>query len=122
MHRVGFLPANFMDGLKIVLDSYEFELKGIYSHFATSDDIDNSYAKQQIKKFNEIKENAKPFIKSNVLFHMANSGAIMKYPEAYFDMVRPGVMLYGNPPGPEFNLTWDLKEVMRFVSQVAAIK
>ncbi len=121
MHRIGFLPPDFMDGLKLVINSPEFELKGIYSHFSTSDDIDNSYAKQQIKKFNEIKESAQQLINNNVLFHMANSGAIMKYPDAYFDMVRPGVMLYGGKPNPDFPVEWNLKQVMELRSKICFI-
>ncbi len=46
----------------------------------------------------------------------------MRLPETYFDMVRPGVMLYGNPPGPDFPLSWPLKEVMRFTSKIAVVK
>jgi alanine racemase len=46
----------------------------------------------------------------------------MKSPEAYFDMVRPGIMLYGQPPSPEFALNWDLKEVLSLYSKLELIK
>ena len=46
----------------------------------------------------------------------------MKYPAAAFNMVRPGVMLYGNPPSPNFETDWALKQVMCFRSEVGLIK
>jgi len=122
MHRVGVQPHDFEGVLKSVLNSKVFELKGIYSHFATSDDMDDYYAKSQLHKFEEIHELTLNYIQHDIQFHMANSAAIMKFPEAYFDMVRPGVMLYGGRPGPDFPLEWDLKQVMELRSKIGLIQ
>jgi len=46
----------------------------------------------------------------------------MKYPQAYFDMVRPGIMLYGQLPSPDFKTDWQLKEVMSLRSRLTQIK
>jgi len=122
MHRVGFQMSEFENALKMVLNSNQFHLRGIYSHFSTSDDDDNSYANLQIQRFEGIKKTAMQHVQHEVLFHMANSGAIMKFPEAYFDMVRPGVMLYGGCPNPDFPLEWDLKQVMELRSKIGLIQ
>ena len=122
MHRIGFRSEDFEHALKLVLESDQFELKGIYSHFATSDADDVSYAKQQINRFNEIRKISEKYIQHDVLFHMANSGAIMNFPDAHFDMVRPGVMLYGGLPNPGFKSNWDLKQVMQLRSKISLTK
>lgn len=122
MHRVGFKMEDFDLALKTVLDAKPFNLKGIYSHFATSDDEDDSFFRRQLRHFNEIKKISSKRLQHDVLFHMANSAAIMKYSESYFDMVRPGVMLYGGLPNPNFKTNWDLKQVMELRSKISLTK
>lgn len=122
MHRVGLQIQEFEDVLNMVKNSPLFELKGVYSHFATSDDNDDTYAKLQLQRFTEICKLTENLVQTDVLFHMANSGAIMKFPEAYFDIVRPGVMLYGGRPNPDFPLEWDLKQVMELRSKIGLIQ
>jgi len=122
MHRVGFQPDDFEAAVEFILDSSVLELKGIYTHFSTSDDIDDTYARLQMQRFEEIKTISKTYLQHDVLFHMANSAAIMKFPEAYFDMVRPGVMLYGGRPNPDFPLEWELKQVMELRSKIGLIQ
>jgi len=122
MGRVGFLAENDLSSVFELLHDPRIEVNGIYSHLSSADEDDLSYTMQQIETFNRVREMIVKETDRPPLFHLANSAAIMRLPEAYFDMVRPGVMLYGNPPGPDFPLSWNLKEVMRFVSRVAAIK
>ena len=122
MNRVGFKIEDFEKALKLVLDSNQLELKGIYSHFANSDAEDASFANLQIDRFNEIKKISEKYIQHDVLFHMANSGAIMNFPESHYDMVRPGVMLYGGLPNPQFKTNWDLKPVMQLRSKISLTK
>jgi len=122
MHRAGFKIEDYEDALKQLLDSKNIKLIGIYSHFATSDDENDSYFKKQLKQFIEIKKLSEQYIQHDVNFHMANSGAIMKFPEAYFDMVRPGVMLYGGLPNPNFKTDWKLKQVMELRSKISLTK
>jgi len=122
MGRVGFLPDALLNILDSILSDQLFEVVGIYSHLSSADDADLAYTHQQIARFADLKRIIEPMSPYKILFHLANSAAIMRLPEAYFDMIRPGVMLYGNPPGPDFPLTWNLQEVMRFVSQITSVK
>ena len=121
MGRVGFLSEE-AGIVEEVMNESRFELTGIYSHLSSADEDDPDYTLTQVAEFKRLQNMINAKYKKPFLFHQANSAAIMRLPEAYFDMVRPGVMLYGNPPGPDFPLTWDLKEVMRFTSRVAAVK
>ncbi len=122
MGRVGFMADGDLNPVFKLLSDEWIEVVGVYSHLSSADEEDLSNAREQLSKFGYIQKEIQKRTPKNILFHIANSAAIMRLPEAYFDMVRPGIMLYGNPPGPDFNLTWDLKETMRFVSRVAAVK
>lgn len=122
MGRVGFMANGDLTPVFQLLSDEWIEVAGVYSHLSSADEDDLSSAKDQIEQFKMVRGEFQKRTKAKILFHIANSATIMRLPEAYFDMVRPGIMLYGNPPGPDFNLTWDLKEAMRFVSKVAAVK
>jgi len=122
MGRVGFLHDRDRGLILRILEEELFDVTGIYSHLSSADEPDLSYTHTQIQRFKELRNFILQNTRRRPLFHIANSAAIMRLPQAYFDMVRPGVMLYGNPPGPDFDLNWDLQEVMRFVSRVTAIK
>ena len=122
MGRVGFLLEKDRDALLQILNEPAFEVTGVYSHLSSADEDDLGYTFEQVERFKAVREFVLKHSSTKPLFHLANSAAIMRVPQAYFDLVRPGVMLYGNPPGPDFDLQWDLKEVMRFVSRVAAVK
>jgi len=65
------------------------------SHFSEADLQDKEFARHQIKCFRSVVKELKA---SNIRFkylHMANSAAVLTVPEAHFNMVRPGIMLYG---------------------------
>lgn len=98
------------------------ELMGIYSHFATSDDPDLSFALGQLHHFNSVLEQLQRQKVNVGLRHMANSGAILTMPESYFDMVRPGIMIYGYPPRRGMISKVPLKPVLSLVSNVAMVK
>jgi alanine racemase len=98
------------------------ELAGIYSHFATSDDADLSFAREQHQHFTVVLEELHRRKVDVGLRHMANSGAILTLPESYFDMVRPGIMIYGYPPRRGMKSKSPLQPVLSLVSNVAMLK
>ncbi|MGD9487140.1 MAG: alanine racemase [Calditrichaceae bacterium] len=122
MNRLGFSHEKFMDLADEFFNQSWMEITGIYSHFSSSDEDDLHYSLLQMERFNKIVAAIKDKSGLPILSHMANSGAIMRIPEAKYDMVRPGIMLHGNAPSNEFKMNGDFKEVMRFVSAVSAIK
>ncbi len=122
MNRVGFYPDPFKAAYEQAAKSKWINLKGVYSHLSSADEADTAYTDLQLNRFNKMRDYLQKKHAASILFHLANSAAIMKFPETYFDMVRPGVMLYGNPPSHLFKTDWDLQEVMRFRSAVALIK
>jgi len=122
MNRVGFDYSYFQKNLESLFSKNYLDIVGVYSHLSSSDEEDLSYTMQQLERFQMIRRVVQKLDYGTINFHLANSGAIMRMPESYFDYVRPGVMLYGNPPSPGFKWSWDLKEVMRYKSRIALIK
>ncbi len=56
------------------------------------------------------------------LRHMANSAAILLHPEAMFDMVRPGLLIYGIPPTRELSSSMNLRPALSLHSEVVFFK
>lgn len=98
MHRVGAFPE---EGLILARRSRELsgvQLTGVYSHLATAQQADISAAKQQITVFQKLLADMKAEGIDYGLAHLANSAGLVKFPEARFDMVRTGTILYGQYP------------------------
>jgi alanine racemase len=98
-------------------------VEGLFTHFATADEADKSYANRQLEKFVDFadrlrREGLEPPVK-----HAANSGALIDMPDSHLDMVRPGIATYGLYPSNEVNHgTVILKPVMTLKSRVIHLK
>lgn len=121
MNRVGFNEKDFYRAYEFSLNCPCIKVVGIYSHLSSSDEDDQSYTQQQVQLFKKIKTSIKGKI-NPVLFHITNSAGIIQSPEYWFDMVRPGGLLFGNPSYSGFNIGNDFKEVMSFHSKITLIK
>lgn len=122
MNRLGIKHDEALKFIVHISQMNDFELDGIYTHFATSDEKNKSFANLQLKRFLEVVDQLKKKKIDYGLAHAANSGAILDMPEAYLDMVRPGVSLYGNYPSLETSESIKLFPVMSLVSHAASVK
>jgi alanine racemase len=95
------------------------EIVGLFSHFATSD-TDLAFAREQLGRFNEVLALLEAKGRRPELVHLANSAGLVNLPEARFDMVRPGLLLYGYEPTPLKSV--GVEPVMRLMSRVAYFK
>lgn len=99
------------------------KLEGIFTHFATSDSAEKSYAQRQLHLFNTLLNELKASGLYNLTRHAANSAAIIDIPESHLDMVRAGIAVYGLYPSAEVNRTaLDLKPAMKLASNIVQIK
>jgi alanine racemase len=98
-------------------------VEGIFTHFATADSADKSYARQQLEKFLEFADHLRRDGLEPPIMHAANSGALIDMPESHLNMVRPGIATYGLYPSDEVNKTnLTLKPVMTLKSRIIHIK
>lgn len=116
MHRLGF-PAERLPALHGELTANpRVELVCLMTHFASADDPDDPFTELQIRKFRAA-VGAFPCDCS-----MANSAALLGWPESHGEWVRPGIMLYGTSPFRERTAEEDgLVPVMTFTSRLIAI-
>lgn len=101
MGRLGCNIKDCVSVAKLIDCSSNLYLAGVCTHFSVSDSInpnDIEFTKNQIKKFNNCVNNIKNQGIDCGIIHAANSGAVLMYPEAHFDMIRPGIIVYGFPP------------------------
>jgi alanine racemase len=123
MNRVGITEEKIIETIRKIAKLENINLKGIYSHFATSEIKDHSFAKKQLKLFiNVVRKLETEGIKFE-LKHMQNSGGIFNYKNDFFNMVRPGISLYGYYPdtkAPKNDI--GLVPVMSLKSRVNMIK
>lgn len=122
MGRIGILPESAGDFASAVTNMPGIELEGVFSHFATADAADKTYAKEQYARFEEaLKRISTRGIKVPIR-HMANSAATLEMPETHLDMVRPGIILYGLWPAAESKRSIELMPAMQLKAQVAHVK
>ena len=101
MGRVGCLPEDAAALAKRIAGSKCLCLGGMCTHFASADGTaarDRSYAKKQRDAFVAAVESVKAAGIKPGIVHASASAALMDKPEWQFDMVRPGIILYGYYP------------------------
>ncbi len=98
-------------------------VEGIFTHLATADSADKSYAHFQIDVFTDFLDRLGRRGLVPPIRHAANSGALIDLPESHLDMVRPGIATYGLYPSDEVNKSKaDLKPVMALKSRIIHVK
>lgn len=124
MERLGVHWYNSHEFVDETFNSPNIVVEGIFSHFAKSDSIkvkDREFTELQIKRFDEILGYMASKGYDAKYIHCANSAGILNYKNSYFNMVRPGLMLYGYsvlPPG----FKGVLKPVMTLLTKVSYFK
>lgn len=132
MGRLGFLAEGLTSEqeyyplageIKKISELPFIEIEGVYSHFANADTKDKTHAEEQLNLFLNLKRDIENTLPQKILFHMANSAGLMEIPESHFDIVRPGIILYGLYPSDEVDKSKiDLKPVMSFKSKIIHLK
>jgi len=120
MARLGASPARALDVARAVLDCSNLQLEGVSTHLASASNPDA--VREQLDQFRSaIEELTQDGIQPPIL-HAANSAGLFTCPESHFDMVRPGIALYGMDPGIFGKLGIPLKPVLSLKTQIAYLK
>jgi alanine racemase len=121
MGRLGLLPEQVLPFMK-ALPRTNLAVEGLYTHFATADEADLSYAREQLRRFQQLLVQLDEAHLRPPLIHAANTAGLLNLPEARFDMVRPGIGLYGLPPAPDTPLPAAFRPALTFKSTVGQVK
>ena len=98
-------------------------LQGIFTHLPVSDEADPLYTRNQVQRFKAVVQTIHDTIGRRVeLVHCSNSGAVLGHEEAWLDMVRPGIMVYGFYPCDETPQSIALKPGLSFLTRISFLK
>jgi alanine racemase len=124
MRRIGFEPdTTGIETVKRIKELKNLDVKGIFTHFATSDEADKSKAERQLARFNSFVEELGRAGVSFEYVHCANSAAVIDMPQTYKDMVRLGIAMYGMYPSNEVDKSRvALHPALKLMSRVTYVK
>lgn len=122
MERIGVHYYSAEALLEASLHCKHCLIEGIYSHFANADALDLRHAGLQIERFQEVLDFYERHSLPTPIRHMANSAGILQLPESIFDMVRPGILLYGVYPSKETAHTVEVRPALSWKSRVVYFK
>jgi alanine racemase len=112
------VPA-FIDHLKSLEG---IELEGVISHFAVADEAEKAYCADQVSRFESALRMFEAKGVAVQYAHISNSAGLLDLPHAHFQLVRPGIMLYGSQPSSELLRPAELRPVMAFKSRILQLK
>jgi alanine racemase len=121
MHRLGLRHDNLARTVPAVLAAPNLEIAGVYTHFATADTPGDELFARQCRNFESAGRTLAALGVTGCVQHAANSGALLADPATWFDLVRPGLLMYGIAPRA-FEGRVAVRPVMSLRSRVAAVK
>ncbi|MFF0481435.1 alanine racemase [Streptomyces sp. NPDC004435] len=116
-------PALVTEALKAEQEGL-VKVTGLWSHFACADEPGHPSITAQLDVFRSMLDYAEKAGVEPEVRHIANSPATLTLPEAHFDLVRPGIAMYGVSPAPELGTSAELglRPVMSLKASVALVK
>ena len=122
MGRIGFLAAEIDSWLGELKKLRALQIEGVFSHFSTAEDVAGDFTRAQLVTFSNLEQRLRAEGIAPPLVHLANSAATITLPAAYFDMVRPGIMLYGIYPSAAMANQIALKPVLSWQTRIVQLK
>lgn len=125
MGRIGVKAKSEVDDiLDFILENPQFEMTGIFTHFATADDLNLSYFQKQYNRFLTVLKWVKERQITVNTIHCANSATGLRFPEKVFNAVRLGIAMYGLTPSLDIKdqLPFELREAFSLKSKIVHVK
>jgi alanine racemase len=122
MSRMGLAEDDLHELIHFIKNHPSLVLEGLYTHFATADSRDKTFALTQFHRFTKFCDQLKNAGVEIPIIHCANSGATVDMPEAHLNMVRPGICVYGYQASNEMHTHLDLRPSMKLISYLTLVK
>jgi alanine racemase len=121
MTRGGIDEASLNDLLRHIETRSSLKLVALCSHFASCSSTHDECMIDQLRRFRTATDFYSTW-SSKVTRHLANSGAVFFSPASHFDMVRPGITLYGIDPTLSPNITRPLRPAMKWIAPLLSVR
>ncbi len=122
MRRVGVPQAEWEDALRRVRASSGVRLSGLWSHFAMADQPGHPFIAHQAEEFARGVELARSLDVQPDLIHLVNSAGTLHLHDHHWDMVRPGLAVYGLEPAPGLAAGVGLRPALSWRSRLTLVK
>lgn len=122
MRRVGVPQVDWEDAFRLVRASSGLRLEGLWSHFAVADEPDHPFIAHQSREFRRGIGLAASLGVRPDLIHLCNSAGTLALHEDHYDMVRPGLAIYGLEPAPGLAASCPLRPALSFRSRLSLVK
>jgi alanine racemase len=122
MGRLGLLPDQVVSFVQDIRDLPGLDLEGIFTHFSVADDETLEYTRWQLDRFLKAVGQLAGMGMNFRLVHCANSAALLRLPEARFNMVRLGLAMYGLQPSPHVQLPDGFRPALAWKTTIAQVK
>nr|WP_245350178.1 alanine racemase [Cytobacillus eiseniae] len=122
MGRLGVREKDILKKLELsIKQNASIHLEGVYTHFATADEIDSTYLEYQLSHFHKM---LSYFDERPKFLHLSNSAAALRFPSTHFNAIRLGISMYGLSPSPEIeeDLPYRLKPVLSLHTKLVHVK
>lgn len=121
MGRIGFVPSEIEQYIEALHEKRWIDLVGVYTHFATADEVDSEFTLRQSESFQEVVARLNEEF-PQTLVHLSNTAAAINFPGINQSAARIGIGLYGLLPAPEVGGGEELKPVMAVKTEVIYVK
>jgi alanine racemase len=122
MGRLGFLAAEADQWIASIKQTKSLRIEGLFSHFSHAESVHGDYTQKQLEIFKHVLGQLRSASVIPDLVHLANSAATITLPAAYFDMVRPGLILYGVYPSSNMKEQMHLKPALSWKTKILQLK
>lgn len=122
MGRLGMPLSQAADFLMQYQNNDWIQIDGIFTHFARADEPGSGSAQAQLSQFNRFLDQIQQAGLRPGIVHAANSAAVVNFPEAYYDMVRPGIAIFGLDPAPNAPLSGSFKPALTWKARLTSVR
>ncbi|NPA90302.1 MAG: alanine racemase [Chloroflexi bacterium] len=121
LSRFGLAPEEVLPFVRFLQRLSHVQVEGIYTHFATADELDPGPVWDQWRTFLDVLGSLNMSYGPIPFRHACNSAATLRFPQAHLDGIRPGIALYGMAPSTEWPSPIPLRPVLSLKSVVVRV-
>ncbi len=122
MVRYGLSPEELMEIVHARSKWRNILFQGIYTHMPVADERQNAFNTHQINRFSHLLNLVRKAGWDPEYVHMANSAALINFPQSHFNLVRPGIAIYGSVPWGTAGNNPGLQNVMSYSSRISSLR
>ncbi len=122
MGRLGISPDTAQEFIEKLARLPQVNIEGLFTHFARADEPQAETTSRQLERFDHLVRNLKAVGIAPQYIHASNSAAILNYPQANYDLVRPGITMYGFPPAPETPIPDSIRPAIVWKTRLTSVR